>query len=334
MLRSIVLACVFGAALWLAGCDGGEKGDAGGVPAAGAAASRPAARPTIAVIPKGTTHVFWKSVEAGSRRAGEELGAEVLWKGPLTENDRAQQIQLVQQFISQGVDGIVLAPLDYKALVGPVRQARESGVPVVIFDSALEGKPGADFVSMVATDNQLGGQLAGRKLVELLGGEGKVVLLRYMVASASTDSREKGFLAAIAGEEKIECINDRQFAGATAGEAKTVALNLLDDLRRAQGVFCPNESSTLGMLLALQQEGLAGKIRFVGFDASPPLLQGLREGHIDALVVQNPRKMGYEAVRAMVRALRGEAVEPLVDTGCVVVTRENMETPEMRQLLE
>jgi ribose transport system substrate-binding protein len=288
----------------------------------------------IAVIPKGTTHVFWKSVEAGAQKAGQELGVEIIWKGPLKENDRAQQIQVVQQFVSQGVSGIVLAPLDYKALVGPVKSAADKKIPVVIFDSALEGRPGSDFVSFVATNNEKGGQLGGQALDRLLSGKGKVVLMRYQVGSASTDERERGFLGAIRQNRDVAVISDNRYAGATAGEAKTTALNLIDQLKQADGVFCPNESSTLGMLLALRQEGLAGKLKFVGFDASPPLVEALKTGEIHALVIQNPRKMGYLAVRTLVQHINGEKVEPAIDTGVALVTKENMDTPEIRALIE
>jgi ribose transport system substrate-binding protein len=287
----------------------------------------------VAVIPKGTTHVFWKAVEAGARKgaAACELGIE--WKGPLQENDRAQQIQLVQQFVSEGVAGLALAPLDHTALVGVVAGAKARGIPVVIFDSDLDGTPGVDFASFVATDNQAAGRLAGQHLAELLGASGKAVLLRYAVGSASTEARERGFLeAARAGGLTITV--DNRYAGATAGEAKTAALNLLDALRGAQGVFCSNESATNGMLLALEQAGLAGKLRFVGFDASPPLVLALRAGLIDALVVQDPRRMGELAVTTLAQALRGEPVPPVIDTGATLATRANMADPAVAALLE
>lgn len=290
-------------------------------------------KPRIAVIPKGTTHVFWKSVEAGAREAGEELGAEIVWRGPLKENDRAGQIQVVQQFVTQGVDGIVIAPLDHKALVGPIRAAKNKGIPVVIIDSALDGTPGEDFVSFVATNNRLGGELGGEHMGKLLNGQGKIAVLRYQVGSASTDERETGFLEKVRELSGIEVITDNRYAGATAGEAQTAALNMMDRLRAADGVFTPNESSTMGMLLALRKEGIAGKKRFVGFDASPPLVEGLRNGEIDALVVQNPRRMGSEGVRTLIAHLRGEKVEPQIDTGVVLVTKDNLDSEEVKPLI-
>lgn len=290
-------------------------------------------KPRIAVIPKGTTHVFWKSVEAGAREAGEELGAEIVWRGPLKENDRAGQIQVVQQFVTQGVDGIVIAPLDHKALVGPIRAAKNKGIPVVIIDSALDGTPGEDFVSFVATNNRLGGELGGEHMGKLFNGQGKIAVLRYQVGSASTDERETGFLEKVRELSGIEVITDNRYAGATAGEAQTAALNMMDRLRAADGVFTPNESSTMGMLLALRKEGIAGKKRFVGFDASPPLVEGLRNGEIDALVVQNPRRMGSEGVRTLIAHLRGEKVEPQIDTGVVLVTKDNLDSEEVKPLI-
>lgn len=291
----------------------------------------------LAVIPKGTTHVFWKSVEKGARKAGEDLGVEIVWKGPLKESDRAQQIQLVQQFVSQGGDGgisgIVLAPLDDKALAAPVKASREKGVPVVIFDSALEGEAGRDFVSFVATNNEAAGRLGGEHLAKLMGNTGDAVILRYQVGSASTEAREKGCIDALK-KAGVTIASDNRYAGATSGEAKTQALNMIDAVRASRGVFCPNESSTLGMLLALRQTGLAGKVTLVGFDSSPPLVEALKKGEIAALVVQDPNRMGYKAVESLVKHLRGEKVEPTIDTGAVLVTKDNMEQPEIKKLIE
>src|SRR5262245_988022 len=287
----------------------------------------------VAVIPKGTTHLFWKAVEAGARKGAAASGLELAWKGPLVENDRAQQIQLVQQFVSEGVAGLALAPLDHAALAQAVAGAKQRGIPVVIFDSDLDGTPGVDFASFVATNNRAGGRLAGEHLAKLLGGTGKAVLLRYAVGSASTEAREAGFLEAVRAGG-VEVVLDNRYAGATAGEAKDTALNLMDALRSAQGVFCSNESATNGMLLALEQMGLAGTIRFVGFDASPPLVKALREKKIDALVVQNPRRMGELAVTTLAAAVRGERVEPVIDTGAALVTPANMDEPAIATLLE
>ncbi|TAJ25079.1 MAG: sugar ABC transporter substrate-binding protein [Planctomycetota bacterium] len=290
------------------------------------------APPRLAMVPKGTTHVFWKAVEDGARVGATASAIELTWKGALKEDDRAAQIQVVQNFVTERVAGIALAPLDHRALLPVVREARAAGIEVVIFDSALDGDVGKDFASYVATDNRAAGALAGVELARLLPAAGSAVLLRYQVGSASTHEREEGFLAA-ARAAGVKIAIDNRYAGASAGEAKTEALNLADALRAAGGVFCSNESATNGMLLALRQLGLAGKIRFVGFDASPPLVEALERGEIDALVVQDPRKMGELAVRTLAARVRGEAVPPSIDTGAVLATRANMADPAIAPLL-
>jgi ribose transport system substrate-binding protein len=287
----------------------------------------------IAVIPKGTTHNYWKSIEAGARKAGQELGVEIIWKGPMKEDDRAQQISIVQQFVSSGVSAIVLAPLDDTALRGPVKSASDRRIPVVIVDSAVKGEPGKDFVSFVGTDNKRGGVLGGEELVRLLKGKGKVVLLRVMEGSASTLEREAGFLEVMRRTPGITLTVENRFGGATVSSAQDAAMNLIDKIREADGIFCPNESTTQGMLLALRQTGLVGKKAFVGFDTSPALLAALNKGDIQALVAQNPTKMGYIGVISAVKALRGEPVDVAIDTGCVLVTKANQNDPAVKAVL-
>jgi ribose transport system substrate-binding protein len=295
------------------------------------------ARPlTIAVIPKGTTHEFWKAVEAGARQAEAELKAagrqvRVVWKGPLKEDDRTAQIDVVQTFVAKGVSGIVLAPLDEKALVAPVEAAVAAGIPVVVIDSALASQKQASFV---ATDNLAGGRLGGERLLAATGGTAKVIMLRYMAGSASTDARERGFLAAVEGKPGVELLSVDQHGGATRESALTAAQNLLNRYGgQVTAVFTPNESSTAGMALALQQAGLAGKVVHVGFDASEPLVAGLREGRIHGLVVQDPKGMGYLGVKTLVARLDGQVVEPAIGTPVRLATPENLGDPEIKALL-
>ena len=310
------------------GCDrGSQSGGGGGGNGGGGKPVR------IAVIPKGTTHVFWKSVEAGAKKAGQELGVEIIWKGPMKEDDRAEQIKVVQQFTAEGVDGIVVAPLDFKALLAPVQNATQNKIPVVIFDSALDGKAGTDFVSFVATNNHKGGQMAGEELARVLGGKGKVVLLRYAVGSASTEHREAGFMEAIKKHPGITVTVDNRYGGATVASAKDESMKLIDKLKEADGVFCPNESSTLGMLGALRDNNLAGKIKFVGFDATPALVKALRDKEFVALIAQDPTRMGYMGVKTVVAHIRGEKVGPEVDTGVKLITLDSLQTPEIKAFL-
>ncbi len=287
----------------------------------------------IAVIPKNTTHVFWKAIEAGAREGALEAAVEMVWKGSLKEDDPAQQIQIVEQFVSEGMGGIVLAPIDDKALKRPVAAAMQKGIPVVIMDSPLEGEPIKDFVSTVSTNNHRGGEMAGEQLGELLDGKGKVVLFRFKQGSVSAGQREAGFLEAIKKFPDIQVILDNRYSGTTAIEAKSVALDMLDELKEADGIFCPTEPSTFGMLSALKVNNLVGNKALVGFDASQGLMEGLRKGEIRALVAQNPKKMGREAVKVLVAKMKGETVPLFIDTGAAVITKENLDAPEIQALL-
>ena len=257
----------------------------------------------------------------------------MIWKGSLREDDPGEQIRIVEQFVFEGVGGMVLAPIDDTALMRPVAAAMQKGIPVVIMDSALKGEPPKDFVCTVSTNNHRAGEMAGEQLGKLLVGKGKVVLFRHKEGSASTDQREAGFLEAIKKFPDIQVILDNRYSGTTTSEAHSTALNVLDKLKEADGIFCSNEPSTLGMLRALKQNNLAGSKKLVGFDTSPGLLEDLKRGEIQALVAQNPKKMGREAVRALVAKMKGETVPATIDSGAVVVTKENLDTPEMQPLL-
>src|SRR5215468_373494 len=323
-MRKITLVLVmFAAAVLSVGCNRGG--------------SNTGRKLTIAVVPKGTSHEFWKSIHAGAVKAAQEFSSqgaqvEVIWKGPLREDDREQQIQVVEGFASQGVNGIVLAPLDNHALARPVEEAKNAGVPTVIIDSGLESQA---IVSFVATDNRKGGVLGADRLGELLGGKGKVILLRYAEGSASTEEREAGFLEEMKQKfPNVELISTNQYGGATRDTAKSAAENLLNQFGdEVTGIFCPNESTTAGMLSALQDAGKAGKVTFVGFDATQMFVDAMKAKQLHGIVVQNPFNMGYLGVQTMVESLQGKAVEKRIDTGVAMITPDNLDAPESQTLL-
>ena len=292
---------------------------------------------TLAVIPKGTTHEFWKSIHAGAVQAEQEITAQgtpvkIIWKGPFREDDRELQIQVVEGFLSQGVQGIVLAPLDDRALVRPVEEAKRAGVPTVIIDSDLASD---SIVSFVATDNHKGGVLAADRMGELLGGKGKVLLLRYAEGSASTTARENGFLEELKAKyPNVELISSDQYAGPTRETAKRASENLLNRYgSQLNGIFTVNETATIGMLLALQDISMAGKVHFIGFDASNILLDAIRSKQLDGIVIQNPMRMGYLGVKTMVDHLEGKPVERRVDTGVRLVTLANLDSADIKALV-
>ncbi|HKD10753.1 MAG TPA: substrate-binding domain-containing protein [Thermoanaerobaculia bacterium] len=309
---------------------------AAGLAAACARTSAPGRSLRIAVIPQGSTHEYWKSIHAGAIKAARDeaqagAGVEVIWKGPLREDDREQQVQVVEGFLTQRIDGIVLAPFDKNALVRPVEEASRSGIPVVVIDSALESR---DPVSFVASDNHHGGELAAGEMGRLLAGRGRVLVLRYQEGVASTEAREKGFVEKLrASFPGIEIVSSNQYAGATRDTAKRASENLLNRYGQIDGIFTPNESSTAGMLLALEDLGRAGKIRLLGFDASEVFVAAMRAGELHGVVVQNPFRMGELGVKTLIDHLRGRKVEPRIDTGVALITPENLSTEPSQLLL-
>ena len=337
------------ALLAVTGCDNSPSTTSGPAPArdvgkytaitkSGPTNSAPAAKPfVIAVIPKGTTHEFWKSINAGAVKAQRELTAkgipvEIIWKGPLREDDRDQQIQVVENFIQRRVNGIVLAPLDSTALAAPVASAASAKIPTIVIDSGLKSD---QHISYIATDNYKGGQMGGEHLAKLLGGKGNVILLRYQVGSASTEERENGFLDALKKFPDLKIISADQYAGATRESAYQAAQNLLNRHGRdVNGVFAPCEPVTIGLVKALRDLSKAGGVvKLVGFDAGTQAVEALQKNDVQALLVQSPVRMGYLGVTTMVEHLQGKKVEKVIDTGVQLVTPENMGQPEIKDLL-
>lgn len=327
----------------IVGCSGGDKtaSDAGGTTGTPSTTSTTgganASDITIAVIPKGSTHDYWKHVKMGADAAAAELGVKVDFEGPEKEDDKQSQINMVENMISKGVKGIVLAPLDDQALVHPVEDAVKAGIPVVIIDSGLKTDK---ILAMVSTDNYKGGQVDADEMIRLLNGKGNIAVLRYEKGSASTDAREKGFEDEIkAKAPNIKIVSDTTEAGATRDSAQKAAENMLAAFRKPDGslnldgIFCPNESSTFGMMKVLEENKWAGKVKFVGFDAAPELIDGLNKGEIDALVVQNPVKMGHDGVKTLVDYIKNKTKAENQDTGATLVTKAKLSDPEVAKLV-
>jgi ribose transport system substrate-binding protein len=323
------------AVIALVSCKDPPKPDASAAAEAGAVSNANGKRLKIAVIPKGTTHEFWKSVHAGAAKAAKELDVDIVWKGPLKEDDLKAQIDVVSTFVAQGVSGIVVAPLNDSALRAPVKSAVAAKIPVVVFDSDLQGD---DHVSFVATDNQAAGKIAAEAIAKRLDGKGNLIVLRYQEGSASTQNREKGFLDVVKAKPELKLLSDNQYGGATTESAFQKAESLLI-AHKAQtgavnGIFTPNESTTFGMLQALKKSGVNKKVKLIGFDSSAKLVAALKDGDIDGLVVQNPFNMGYLAVKAMTDHLRGKPVEKRIDTGARLVEKENLDDPAVKEIMQ
>ena len=292
---------------------------------------------TIGVIPMSSQHDFWKSIHAGAIQASQELEVEIIWKAPIQNENLQEQVDIVESLAIRGVDGIVLAPVDQVALASPVEECVRQGIPVVIIDSALDS---AEHTSFVATDNYEGGVAGAQQLAKLLDEKGDVIVLRNYEGTSSTAKRELGFLETLKNYPHIRVISSNQRCGATPESAYQKAEQLLakfkteDGSLKADGIFTSCEPVSFGMMRAMEDSNLVGKVVHVGFDASPALVEGLRTGHLDAIVVQDPIKMGYLGVKTLVQHLQGKKVDPRHDTGVYVVTDDNVDVPENKHLIE
>ncbi len=292
----------------------------------------------IAAIPKATGGDFWETVEDGARRAAKELDIELKWEGTVTETEIAEQTKIIENMINLGVDAIALAPLNNQAQRKPVQSAVDNGIPVVVFDSSIDGNAHSSFV---ATDNRLGGSLAAEFLSNKIGSSGNVVVFRYVQGTASTSKRSDGFIEA-AKAAGLEIEADPFSDSGTLEGSKNVVANTLERFIEngklaLDGIFAANLTTTLGVSSALddlRSSGIEVDLVFVGFDSSKKLVKEVQEGKIDALIVQSPEKMGYLAVKTAFAVVQGKPVEAHIDTGVQVVTAERLANePEIRTLV-
>jgi ribose transport system substrate-binding protein len=288
------------------------------------------AKHAIAVIPKGLAHFYWQAVRAGGKAACDEFGYEMFWNGPERETDRERQIQIVEDFMVQKVDGIVLAPLDRKTLVPTLDKLAEAKIPVAIVDSGIDSDK---YVCFAATDNYQGGVLAARRMGKILDGKGKIVVVKYVQGSGSTTDRENGFIDTITKEFPSINIVDTKHGQDTVETALTATEDLLTRNQDLQGLFACNASTAVGAFQALQSQKRT-EVKMIGFDAEKALMDGLKDGKIDSLVVQNPFKMGYEGVKAIVMSIKGQPVPKKIDTGVTLLTKDNLEDPNIKDLLK
>jgi len=284
----------------------------------------------IAVIPKGTAHVFWQSVHAGATAAGQDFHEEILWDGPPNETDYSRQLEIFDSMLNRHVDGIVVAAADRTTLDASLDRAARENVPVVVFDSGVDS---TNYVTFVATNNFEAGQMGARKLGELLKGNGTVAMIEHAPGSASTMDRERGFKDALSKEFPSIQIVAEQYSMSDRAKGMAATENILTSHPKLDGLFASSEPSSVGAAQALKSAGLAGKIRFVAFDSSEGLVEDLGAGVIDALVAQDPFKIGYEGVRAVTEKLDGKTPPKKMDLSARVIVRADLDKPEIKQLL-
>ena len=327
MKKSLLASALTAALIVQTGCEKKTDSQSGGTTGNSSAAS--SAKHAIAVIPKGTTHIFWQSVRAGAQKAGDEFGYQIFWNGPERETDRERQIQIIEDFIVQKVDGIVLAPLDRKALIPSVEKLDSLKIPCAIIDSGIDTDK---YLCFAATDNYQGGAMAARRMGEILQGKGKVVVVKYVPGSASTTERENGFIDTIKKDFPGIEIVDSKYGQDTVETALQATEDLLTRHPDLQGLYACNASTAVGAFQGLQSQKRS-EVKMVGFDAEKALIDGLKAGQIDALVVQNPFKMGYESVMAAVHKLNGEPVQRINDLAPRLIDKSNLDDPDVQAQL-
>ncbi len=268
--------------------------------------------------------------QAGVLDAGQTDHLKIIWTGPATETDYSRQIQILDSMIARHVDGIAIAASERDALTNSLHRAAMQNIPVTVFDSGVSSQ---EYMTFLATNNFEAGQKGARKLAALLNGKGTVAEIMHSPGSASTSERERGFEDVLAKEFPGIQIVAKQFSMSDRARAMAVTEDILTAHPKLDGLFASSEPSSVGAAQALKSRGLNGHIRFVAFDSSKGLIDDLEGGTIDALVAQDPFRMGFEAVNTLARKLRNEQPPRLMELPGVVVTKGDLSRPEIHALL-
>ena len=284
----------------------------------------------IAVVPKATSHLFFVSVHAGVDAAAREFHVRTLWNGPNEETDHARQIQIVDAMVAQHVDALAISATDERALAAPVERAIHAGIPVTVFDSGVNVE---GYTSFIATDNYGAGCIAARRLAALIGGNGKVGMVMHKPGGTSTVLRERGFEETMAKEFPSVSIAARQFGMSDPAKSRTAAENILTAHPDLTGIFASSEPSSLGAISAIRPRGLSGKVKLITFDFSDEHIAALKDGTINLMLVQDPFKIGYEAVRSLADKLGGRTPVKRLDLPAREITLADLSKPEVQALL-
>lgn len=295
----------------------------------------------IAVIVKTGNSSFWQNVQTGAMAAQDELKAQtpklsVTFLGAQSESNVNEEINIVESAIDRGVKAIVLAPSDVTALQPAVKKAKDAGIPVIIIDSKLEGDP-SQYVSFLATDNKAAGEAAAKQMIDLLAKagktEGKIQVMSYVAGVGSEVGRVGGFNDYIKANSKFTLL-ETQYSNSDMPTALNQTTNVLQANPDLVGIFGANEPTAIGMARAISEAGLSGKIVAIGFDGNSALAGFVKDGTLNAIIVQSSYNMGYLGVKtAYDVAFGGKTVEPYVDTGFLVVTPDNLDSEEAKNVL-
>jgi ribose transport system substrate-binding protein len=284
----------------------------------------------IGVVPKATSHLFFVNIHRGVDQAARDFNVDVLWNGPNEETDHTRQIQIVESMLTQHVDALAISATDERALAAPVERIIRAGIPVTIFDSGVNVE---GYTSFIATDNYGAGCTAARLLAGLVGGTGKVGLVMHKPGGTSTVLRESGFEDTMRKEFPGVMIAARQFGMSDRARSRAAAENILTAHPDLAGIFASSEASSLGAIQAIRSRGQSGKVKLITFDSSDLHVEALRDGTINRMLVQEPFRIGYEAVRSLAEKLKGGTPVTRLDLPARVISKTDLDKPEVMELL-
>ncbi|CAN5661983.1 ABC transporter substrate-binding protein [soil metagenome] len=312
----------------LAGCAGAATTTA---PAANSSAPAAAGKPYIAIISKGFQHQFWQAVKSGADKAAKEMNVDITFEGPESESMVDKQVEMVQAAIDKKPAALCLAALDSKALVPLLEKAKAANIPVVGFDSGVD----SDIpVATAATDNINAAGMAADKMAELIGADGgEVAVIVHDQTSATGVGRRDGFVNRI--KEKYPKVNivDIQYGGGDQLKSTDLAKAIIQAHPNLKGFFGANEGSIIGVLNAVKETQMEGKIVVIGYDSGKQQIDAIKSGVEAGAITQDPIGIGYKCVEAAVKAIKGEKVEKNIDTGFHWYDKTNVDSPEITALL-
>jgi ribose transport system substrate-binding protein len=284
----------------------------------------------IPVISKGFQHQFWLAVKDGAEKAAKDYDVTITFEGPENESMVDKQMDMLQVAIDKNPAAICFAAVDSKAAIPLLEQAKEKGIPIIGFDSGVD----SDIpLSTAATDNIAAAALAADKMVELIGGAGQVAIIAHDQTSRTGIDRVKGFTDRVAEKYPNVTIVATQYGGGDQLRSTDLAKAIIQGNPELKGFFGANEGSIIGVLNAVQELGMKGKLVVIGYDSGQQQMEAIRSGLEAGAITQDPIGIGYKAVEAAVKAVKGETLPLFIDTGFHWFDSTNIDDPVIAALL-
>jgi ribose transport system substrate-binding protein len=316
--KSTTLAVAAAIAVALAACTGAGSSPSGGT------------KPYIPVISKGFQHQFWQAVKLGSEKAATELGATITFEGPENESQVDKQIEMLQAALDKKPAAICFAALDSQAAVPLLQKAKDANIPIVGFDSGVD----SDIpVTTAATDNIAAAGEAAKKLAGLIGDAGEVAVVAHDQTSRTGIDRVKGFTDEITANHPNITIVDTQYGGGDQLKSTDLTKAIIQAHPNLKGFFGANEGSAIGVLNGVKESGAEGKVTVIGYDSGKQQIDAIKAGTEAGAITQDPIGIGYKCVESALKAIKGETLPKMIDTGFHYYDKTNIDNAEIKALL-